>query len=170
MSAQEKSMKSTSCCPRFDPDLWDKKTFHWDSKLFLKDNVRTVWFVPLNFGSVMRHMNNLADKAGARILDGMCLSEHVSKWNMNVYCAVDKKIPNAEHITLSGRFFSKVYEGSFKETGEWCKDFERVAKNVGMTFSQTYMWYTTCPKCAKVYGKNYVVFIGHLGEGGERNG
>jgi hypothetical protein len=22
-----------------------------------------------------------------------------------------------------------------------------------------YMWYTTCPKCAKVYGKNYVVIL-----------
>jgi len=24
------------------------------------------------------------------------------------------------------------------------------------------MWYTTCPKCAKVYGKNYVVTIAEV--------
>ncbi len=23
-----------------------------------------------------------------------------------------------------------------------------------------YMWYTTCPKCAKKYGKNHVVILG----------
>jgi hypothetical protein len=25
-----------------------------------------------------------------------------------------------------------------------------------------YMWYTTCPKCAKKYGKNYVVVVGQV--------
>jgi hypothetical protein len=25
-----------------------------------------------------------------------------------------------------------------------------------------YMWYTTCPKCAKKYGKNYVVVIAEI--------
>jgi len=24
------------------------------------------------------------------------------------------------------------------------------------------MWYTTCPKCAKKYGKNYVVIIAEV--------
>jgi len=43
---------------------------------------------------------------------------------MDLYLAVDKEIPNAENITLSGKFISKVYEGDFKETGKWCKDFE----------------------------------------------
>jgi hypothetical protein len=26
-------------------------------------------------------------------------------------------------------------------------------------FLRMYQWYTTCPKCAKKYGKNYVVII-----------
>jgi hypothetical protein len=25
-----------------------------------------------------------------------------------------------------------------------------------------YMWYTTCPKCAKKYGKNYVTIIAQI--------
>jgi hypothetical protein len=25
------------------------------------------------------------------------------------------------------------------------------------------MWYTTCPKCAQKYGKNYVVIIAQVG-------
>ena len=29
-------------------------------------------------------------------------------------------------------------------------------------FTLQYMWYTTCPKCAKKYGKNYVVILGQI--------
>jgi hypothetical protein len=59
-------------------------------------------------------------------------------------------------------FSSKVYEGDFKETGEWCRDFENIAKERGMKIEKWYMWYTTCPKCAKKYGKNYTVIVGKI--------
>ena len=39
------------------------------------------------------------------------------------------------------------------------KDFEEYAKSKGVFISKWYMWYTTCPKCAKKYGKNYVVIL-----------
>ena len=29
----------------------------------------------------------------------------------------------------------------------------------GRSSEKLYFWYTTCPKCAKVYGKNYVVLL-----------
>jgi hypothetical protein len=81
---------------------------------------------------------------------------------MNVYLAVDKQIPGAENMTLSGKFLSKVYEGPFQDTGKWCTDFEQFSASKGMTISKWYMWYTTCPKCAKKYGKNYVVIIAQV--------
>jgi hypothetical protein len=28
-----------------------------------------------------------------------------------------------------------------------------------MELKKWYMWYTTCPKCAKKYGKNYVAIL-----------
>jgi hypothetical protein len=52
-----------------------------------------------------------------------------------------------------------VYEGPFKDTAIWCKDFERLAKEKEFVINTWYMWYTTCPKCAKKYGKNYVVVL-----------
>lgn len=78
---------------------------------------------------------------------------------MDIYLAVGKEIPDAENITLSGKFLSKVYEGPFKDTGKWCKDFGDYAKSKKLSIKKWYMWYTTCPKCAKKYGKNYVVII-----------
>jgi hypothetical protein len=129
---------------------------------FIKGKVKTAFYMPLNFGSVIVSMNKKADKAGAKVLDWLCLTEHTSKWNMDLYLAVDKEVPDAENITLSGKFLSKVYEGDFKDTGKWCKDFESFVKSKGLEVKKWYMWYTTCPKCAKKYGKNYVVIIAEV--------
>ena len=50
----------------------------------------------------------------------------MAKWNMDLYLAVDREVAGAENITLSGKFLSKVYEGNFKDTGVWMKDFENL--------------------------------------------
>jgi len=154
--------KDTECCPRFDPAPWDEKVFDWNNKKFIKGKVKTAFYVPLNFASVIVSLNKKVEKAGARVSDWLCLTDHTSKWNMDLYLAVDKEIPDAENITLSGRFLSKVYEGDFKDTGKWCKDFENFARTKAMEVKKWYMWYTTCPKCAKKYGKNYVVIIAEV--------
>lgn len=150
------------CCPKFDPALWDGKIFEWDNKKFIKDKVFTLFYMPINFGSVMKRVYEKVEKAGATIQDGMWLSDHTSKWNMDLYLAVDKEIPDAKNTTLSGKFLSKVYEGSFKDTGKWMKDFESYAKGKELEIGKMYMWYTTCPKCAKKYGKNYVAIVGQI--------
>jgi hypothetical protein len=154
--------KNSECCPKFDPVPWDDKIFEWDNKRFIKDKVFTLFYIPLNFGSVMRKLDGKVRKAGARMPDALALSDHTSKWNMDIYLAVDREIPDSENVMLSGKFFSKVYEGDFKETGKWCKDFEGLAKKKGLEIKKWYMWYTTCPKCAKKYGKNYVVIIDQI--------
>ncbi|MBW8331416.1 MAG: hypothetical protein K0M40_05295 [Prolixibacteraceae bacterium] len=151
------------CCPEFDPLPWDDKIFAWENKRFIKDKVFTIFYMPMNFGQVMKRLDRKVSDAGATMPDNLGLSDHTSKWNMDIYLAVDKEVPDAENVTLSGKFFSKVYEGSFKDTGKWCSDFESIAKTKGFTIKKWYMWYTTCPKCAKKYGKNYVVLIGQVG-------
>lgn len=150
------------CCPKFEPEPWDDKIFQWENKRFIKDKVFTIFFMPLNFGAVMKRLNAKVEKSGAAIPDWLCLSDHTSMWNMNLYLAVDKEVGNTENTTLSGKFYSKVYEGPFKDTGKWCKDFEKDIREKGFELKKMYMWYTTCPKCAKKYGKNYVVLIGNI--------
>jgi len=151
------------CCPKFDPIPWDGKTIEWNNKKFIKDKVFTLFYMPMNFGSVMKSAYGKVEKSGATIQDGMWLSDHTSKWNMDLYLAVDKEVAGAENTTLSGKFLSKVYEGNFKNTGIWMKDFASYAKGQNVTVIKTYMWYTTCPKCAKKYGKNYVVLFAQIG-------
>jgi len=158
----QENINDQICCPPFEPELWDDKVFEWDNRKFIKDKVCTIFFMPLNFGSVMRRLDQKVRDAEASIPDYLCLSEHTSKWNMNLYLAVDKEIPGASNIILRGKYYSKVYEGSFSESGKWSKDFESIFVSKGMKIKKMYMWYTTCPKCVKKYGKNYVVFIGEV--------
>lgn len=151
--------QNLECCPRFASESWDDKIFNWENKRFIKDKVFTLFYMPVNFGQVIKRMTEKAEKAGALVPDWLCLSDHTSKWNMDIMLAVDKEVADAENMTLSGKFYSKVYEGDFKDTGKWCKGFEALAKNKGLEIKKMYMWYTTCPKCAKKYGKNYVVIV-----------
>lgn len=150
------------CCPQFNPKPWDNKILNWDHKKFIKDKVFTLFYIPINFGSVVKKMTAKIEKAGAKTQDWMGLSDHTSKWNMDLYLAVDQEIPDTENVTLSGKLLSKVYEGDFKDTGKWCQDFNFYAKNKKLKVGKMYMWYTTCPKCAKKYGKNYVVIIAQV--------
>ncbi len=150
------------CCPKIEPSQWDDKTLEWQNKRFVRASVRTLFFMPMNFGGVMRKLDKKVREAGANIQDNLCLADHTSKWNMDLYLAVDKAIPGAENTQISGKFYSKIYEGPFSDTGKWCKEYERIVKNKGMDIKKWYMWYTTCPKCAKKYGKNYVAIMGQV--------
>lgn len=150
------------CCPKFNPAPWDEKIIKWENKKFIRDKVLTLFYMPVNFGGVMKRLDRKVREAGANIPDNLCLCDHTSKWNIDVYLAVDKEIPDAKNITLSGRFLSKVYEGPFKDTKRWSDDFEVYAKEQGHDVGKWFMWYTTCPKCAKKYGNNYVVIIAEL--------
>lgn len=147
------------CCPEFNPTLWDDKIIDWNNKLFIKDKVCTLFYMPMNFGKIIKRIDKKVTVANANVTDWLCLSDHTSKWNMDVYLAVDKQVADAENVTLSGKYYSKVYEGNFKDTGKWCKDYEEIVKSKTYKVKKWYMWYTTCPKCAKKYGKNYVVII-----------
>jgi hypothetical protein len=81
---------------------------------------------------------------------------------MDLYIEVTKEIPNAEHARLSGSFLSKVFEGPFRDTGQWCQQMAEWVRSKGKTIKRSLMYYTTCPKCAKHYGKNYVVILAQV--------
>ncbi len=150
------------CCPQFDPIPWNDQILEWKEKKFIRGRVWTFFFMPINFAGTMRKLDQKLREAGAFSPDQLCLSYHKSKWNMEVLLAVDKTVPGLDHVKISGRYYSRVYEGDFRNTGTWCKDFEYQADAKNFKTGKMYMWYTTCPKCAKKYGKNYVVILAEV--------
>lgn len=155
----ETTNSETGCCPKFNPEPFDNKIFEWNQKTFVKGSVKTLFFMPLNFGKVMTKMVTQIEAGGATMPDGMGLSDHTSRWNMDIYVAVDKEIAGMDNVSLTGKFLSRVYEGNYNQTSKWCEDFKQLAGHRGLTIKKWYMWYNYCPKCAKHYGKNYVTII-----------
>ncbi len=153
----------TGCCPRFDPNPWNEKELLWENKLFLKDRVRCLFHVPLNFGGVVtRNMARIGQANAFTPAPPVGLSDHTSKWNMDLYIEVAREVPGAEHARLSGTFLSKVFEGPFKDTGKWCEQMSEWVRSKGKGIKRHLMYYTTCPKCARHYGKNYVVILAEV--------
>jgi hypothetical protein len=110
----------------------------------------------------MSRLTKRVEESDVKTINSLCLSENTSLWNMNLYLEVKKEVAGTENITLSGEYYCRVYEGEFSKTGEWSKDFDLNTKSKGYHIKKLYMWYTTCPDCAKKYGKNYTVLIGQL--------
>lgn len=155
----ETNKQEPGCCPEFHPEPWHDRFHDWNGKPFIRDHVWTFFFIPLNFGSVMRRIMGKVEQAGAEMPDYICLSDHTSRWNMDVYLAVNQRIENADNHTFTGRYYSRVYEGKFSETGRWTEEYKKSVAELGLTIDRWYMWYTTCPKCARKSGRNPVVIL-----------
>ena len=149
----------TGCCPRFDPGPWDEKEVKFDQKLFVKDRVRSLFHIPLNFGKVMvRNMEKIS-KAGALPPIPLMLSDENSLWGSDIYIAVAADVPDATMTRISGTFLTKVFEGPYKNFRNWIKEMTEYVGSKKRDIEKMYFFYTTCPKCAEHYGKNYTVIL-----------
>jgi hypothetical protein len=150
------------CCARFEPAPWNDKDIAWEGKLFVKDRVRSFLHIPLNFASVMKRNMAIIEAAGANAEPTMVLSDENSLWGADIYIAVSKEVPSAQNANLTGTFHSKVFEGPYKNMGRWVGEMTQWVASKGQTIRKLYCYYTTCPKCARAYGKNYVVLLAQV--------
>lgn len=156
------SQDSTECCPRFEPEPWDDKAITWQDKPFLRDRVLSFFHIPLNFGAVMKRSMAAIEAAGATPDDMVILSDESSLWGADVYVAIAKEMPGANTTTLSGTFLTKVFEGPYRNMRNWIEEMKSFLTSKGKACRKLYVFYTTCPKCSKKYGKNYVVILAQV--------
>lgn len=45
---------------------------------------------------------------------------------------------------------------------QWITEMKNYVQGKGKTFHKLYFFYTTCPKCAKKYGKNYIAILAQV--------
>jgi hypothetical protein len=150
------------CCPKFNPEPWDEREVTWEEKKFVKDRVRSFLHIPLNFGSVMKRNVELIEAADAKPDEMLVLADENSLWGADVYIDVAKDVPNAQMASISGTFLAKVFEGPYKNIRSWIREMGAYVKSQGKEMKQLYFYYTTCPRCAKKYGKNYVVLLAEV--------
>jgi hypothetical protein len=150
------------CCPRFDPTPWDGKEVRWQDKRFVKDRVRSFLHVPLNFGAVMRRNVGLIEAAGAHPEGMIALSDESSPWGADVYIEATKDVPGAAMAGLSGTFLCRAFEGPYRNVRQWVGEMQAYVQGQGKRVRKMYFYYTTCPRCAKRHGKNYVVILAQV--------
>lgn len=154
-----KTNEATECCPRFDPEPWDETQLVWRDKSFIRDRVTSVFHIPLNYGAVMTRNLEPIQAAGALASPRVILTDENSLWGADVYFEVTKDVPGREKVHISGTFLSKAFEGPFSSIKKWTGEMAEYAERKGKTVEKLYFFYTTCPACAKKYGKNYVVLL-----------
>ncbi|MEI7603813.1 MAG: hydrolase [bacterium] len=158
--------KEEVCCPEFNPSLWDNKEFTWTDKLFIKGSMRTFLHMPLP-SSMSKLMTNMWDKiikseAQLETKDMVVLTYDPTLWKSENYFAVSKEVEGAENVKISGQFLTKVFDGPYSAVPKWMKEMDTYVQEKGNTVKKYYMYYTTCPKCAKKYGHNYVVCFAEI--------
>ena len=156
------SDETVECCPQFDPGPWDEKELIWTDRKFVKDRVRSFLHIPLNFRSVMRRNIRWIEAAGAKSDEMIVLSDENSLWGADVYIGVSREVPDADNVTISGTFLSKVFEGPYQHVRKWIEETRGFVASRGREIRKLYCYYTTCPKCAKKYSKNYVVILAQV--------
>ena len=153
----------TQCCPRFDPEGWDDQELEFSDKLFVKATTRSLFHIPINMGSVFPRILSAITRADAMSeQDFIVLSRDCSPWTAEHFFAVTRDVPGQEMVRLSGHYLTRVFEGPYRKAPEWDKEMQKVADSRGQELMHTYFFYTTCPRCAKFYGKHYIVAVAQL--------
>lgn len=150
------------CCPKFNPEPWHEREIIWENKKFVTDRVLSFFHIPLNFGQVMKRIMDKIEVSNVKSEEMIVLSDEDSLWGTNVFVNVSGDVKSGKMTTISGTFLSKTFEGSFSNMGKWIKEMKEFVKSKGKEIKAQYFYYTTCPKCAKEHGKNYVVLLSKI--------
>jgi hypothetical protein len=147
----------------FDPEPWEKKTFEWKDKTFLFRTVPQFLHMPLPwvYGKAIRELDENAEYEGIKppSKDFLLLASDPSPWKSELYYLVTESRPNRTTRTISGSFASRVFDGPYSGVPSYMKEMDKWLAESGRKAEKYYFYYTTCPKCAKKYGHNYIVVI-----------
>ncbi|MFA5857746.1 MAG: hydrolase [Elusimicrobiota bacterium] len=157
---------NVQCCPKFDPAKWNEKNSFWKDKLFIKDTIPQIFHIPFPplLGKKMARMWASAQAAGAApaLEDFLFLATDPSPWKSELYMAVTKEVPNEKTVKFTGEFLSKVFDGPYNAVPKWIEEMEPFIVSQGKIVKKYYVYFTTCPKCAKLYGHNYAVVFAEV--------
>ena len=92
----------------------------------------------------------------------LLLSDENSLWGADVYIEVAREVPGATMASIESTFLAQVYEGPYRDIPKWIEDMRRRVANKGKALRKLLFYYTTCPVCAKKYGRNYVVLFAQV--------
>ncbi|HIH00627.1 TPA: hypothetical protein HA259_00840 [Thermoplasmata archaeon] len=154
------------CCPRFNTEPWDETVHEWRDKPFIRDTVRQFMHRPRpsTMEKTIGRMWGMAKGSGANpsTEDFLLLAYDPSPWKSELYMAVTKEVPGADNVRMSGKYLTKVFDGPYNSPPIWVKEMERFVNSRGEKAERYFFYFTTCPRCARIYGHNYAVVFAEV--------
>lgn len=156
-----------NCCPKFNPEKWDKKTYNWENKPFIKETMCTFFHMPCpstinkKITKMCQMMEN-AKVAETNPEDVLMLFRDPSAFKSEIYLSVTNSVPNANNVTISGTFVARVFAGPYRAVPKFIKQMNEYLATEGKKAKDYYVHYAYCPKCAKKYGDNYMIIFAQI--------
>lgn len=150
------------CCQPFDPTPWQEKEVTFKDKLCLVTHTKNFFHIPMNFGPVMKKAMEAIFANQAQAKQSFMMVDEKSLWGSDLFIEVSKEVPGFETTKISGTYLTKVFEGEYKNIGNWIKEMKAFVESKGKEMKKIYFFYTTCPACAKKFGKNYTVILAEI--------
>lgn len=159
-------MNEAECCPEFDPQKWDLKTFDWDKLPFIKESIPTFFHMPFPpmIGKKMTKMMKVVEEAKVELplQDWLVLFHDPHAFKSEILMQVKNPIDGANNVNLTGTFMAKVFDGPFSAIRRFFKEFDAYIEGEGKKAKDYYVHYATCPKCAKERGHNFMIFFAEI--------
>lgn len=114
--AFDASDNETNCCPRFSPGPWQDQELHFDNKLFVRASTVSAFHMPLNMGSVFARTIAAIETAHAAGGGLLVPSHDDSAWHAEHLFVVDKEVPGADMVRLTGDFLTRVISANTTRT------------------------------------------------------
>ena len=159
--------QTEECCPEFQVEKWDNKTFNWDKKLFIKESMPTLFHIPFPpmIGKKMKKMVDLTEKAEANFDDlseALVLFHDPSAFKSEIFYSVTKEVEGADNTDITGTFEARVFEGPYNAVPKFIKEMDKYLEGENKTALDYYIHYAYCPECAKKYGGNYMILFAQV--------
>ncbi len=163
LPAYDASDNPTGCCPRFNPTGWDGQDLHFKDKAFVRVTTKAENHVPIDMGPVFEETFGAIEAAGALDYEDLIiLSRTLSPSQSEHFFSVCKPVPGKELVRWTGTYRTKVFEGSYENEQRWENDIREAVRAHSGEAGAVYFFWTTCPKCAATYGRNYVVAVAEV--------
>jgi len=96
--------ENKECCPEFDPDKWDEKTFNWKNEAFIKESIPTLFHIPFPpmIGRKITKMWKMAEESKVTPPtkeDVLVLFADPHPFKSEIYLSVTGNVPNANVVS-----------------------------------------------------------------------
>jgi len=159
--------QNQDCCPEFSKEKWDRKTFSWDQKRFIKESMPAFFHMPFPplISKKMKKMCDLAERSEADIpdiSDALVLFHDPSAFRSEIYYSVTREVEGANNTNLSGTYAARVFDGPYNAVPKYIKEMEDYLSKEDQEAKDYFVHYAYCPKCSKKFGHNYMILFARV--------